>query len=123
MRAAGTPGSDSASGSTRMSQGVFATDTVHARIETIAASCLSVSGRASGAALAAAVMARSVAALGIAMDGRRAMLETALHPTTIGSEQADGPSHRTAFHKGHVVATPLATPPCRCMAMIDNRSG
>ena len=91
-----------------MSQGVFATDTVHARIETIAASCLSVSGRASGAALAAAVMARSVAALGIAMDGRRAMLETALHPTTIGSEQADGPSHRTAFHKGHVVATPLA---------------
>ena len=123
MPAAGTPGSASASGSTRLSQAVIANDTVHARIGTIAANSLSLSGRASGSALAAAVMARSSAALGITMDRRLATLDSVPHPTTIGSTQADGPSRRTAFHKGPVVATPLATPPCGCRFMSDNCSG
>ena len=76
---------------------------VFAQHTAIAANCFGVSGRASGSDLAAAVMARSSAALGITMDGRLDTLDIALHLTTIGSAQADGPSHLTAFHKCHAV--------------------
>ncbi len=70
---------------------------------TIDRSCLGVSGCASGSDLAAAVIARSSAAVGIATTGGLEALDIVLHLSTIGSAQADDPAHVFAVYKGHVV--------------------
>jgi hypothetical protein len=56
---------------------------------TMAASCLGVSGRASGSLFAAAVMALSSSVVGILTEGRLVTLDIVFVLTTIGATQAD----------------------------------
>jgi hypothetical protein len=58
----------------------------------MAFNCFAVSGCASGSDLAAAVMARSSAAVGIAMKGRLGAFDIVLDLSAIGSAQADDSS-------------------------------
>ncbi len=74
-----------------------------ARMGTIAASCLGVSGWASGSLLAAAVMRLSSCAVGMRMGGRLDGLDIVFHLTTIGAAQANHPAHLATIYKCHVV--------------------
>ena len=69
----------------------------------MAASCFGVSGRASGSALAAAVMARSCCSVGMTTEDCLETLDKVSDLATIGTAKADDPSCRTALDKRHVV--------------------
>jgi hypothetical protein len=56
--------------------------------------------------LAAAVIALSSSDVGMAMERRLDTLDIVFYLATIGSAQADDPSHLATIHKGHVVEDP-----------------
>ena len=74
-----------------------------ARAGTMLASCAGVSGCASGSALAAAVIFRSSAMLGILIGVFFKGLDIALNLTTVGAPKADHPSDFAAIYEGSVV--------------------
>jgi hypothetical protein len=66
-------------------------------------SCFGVSGCALGSDFAAAVIALSSFKVGVTIEGRLDTLDIVFNLTTIGSAQADDPSHLTTIHKSYVV--------------------
>jgi hypothetical protein len=72
----------------------------------MAFNCFGVSGCASGSDFAAAVIALSSFDVGMAMERRLDNLDIVFYLATIGSAQADDPSHLTTIHKSHVVEDP-----------------
>ena len=75
-------------------------------METMAFSCLGVSGGASGSRFAAAKIALSSAGVGILTIRDLAIFDMVLHLTTSGAAQADDPSHFASINKGNVIQDP-----------------
>jgi hypothetical protein len=65
-------------------------------------SCFGASGCALGSDFAAAVIALSPFKVGVAIEGRLDILDIVFDLTTIGSAQADDPTHLTTIHKSYV---------------------
>jgi hypothetical protein len=66
------------------------------------ANCFGVRGCASGSLLAAAVIARSSATLGICIGIFFKCLDISLHLSTVGTTKTDDPSYLFAVHEGDI---------------------